>query len=154
MNIKHIKNTKASYIKVRTPKQYGFMVRQFVGASVMTSILVMPILLVVAFLTGMPIKVPTALMAIVLLTIVFALVAMIVGFILKRLYFVLDSIFKYLVLFVVSTVSAFITIGVLELGFVTYTRYVLIGRLVVSIIAGVILAIYGKYVMPKKILSE
>lgn len=150
MNNEHTNHSKAPHITVRMPKKNEFMINHFVGVTLITSLLVMPLLLILAFFMNAPIKIATALIAILLLTVVFALVAIIVGFILKRFKFRLDSLFKYLILFVVSTFGAFITIGVLELGFVTYTPSVLIGLLTVSILCGIILTISGKFGIPKE----
>ncbi len=126
------------------------MISRFVGVTVIVSLLVMSALLLVAFFMDIPIKISTAIVAILLLTLVFALVTMIVGFILKRFSFRLDSIFKYLSLFILGVVSTFIIIGVLELGFVTYTPSVLIGLVAVSMIFGIIITISGKFGIPKQ----
>lgn len=127
-----------------------FIISRFVGVTVVISPLIMSALLLIAFFMHTPIKISTAIVAILLLTLVFALIAMIVGFILKHFNFRLNSIFNYLVLFVVGFISTFITIGVLELGFVTYTPSVIIGLVAVSIISGIVITISGKFGIPKQ----
>ncbi|MGP9667884.1 MULTISPECIES: hypothetical protein, partial [unclassified Psychrobacter] len=92
----------------------------------------------------------TAVVATLLLTVVFALVAIIVGVILKRFNFRINSLFKYLILFFIGTISAFLTIGALELWFVTYTPSVLIGLSAVSIIFWIVVTISGKFSIPKE----
>lgn len=150
MNNDYPNNNKITHIEVSMPKKNEFMISHFVGITIITSLLFIPLSFAVAFFMKVPVKIHTVLAVTLLLTVVFALTAFIVGFILKRFNFRLNSVFKYLVLFIVSTVSAFITIVVLELPFVTYTLTVLLGLLVVSIGAGIILTISGKFAIPKE----
>jgi len=150
MNNEHTNTNDSPIITARMPKKNEFMIGHFVGVIMMVSMLVMSLLILVAFFMNMPIKIVTAVVATLLLTFVFALVAIIVGVILRRFNFRLNSLFKYLVLFVVGTISAFLTIGALEIWFVTYTPSVLIGLLAVSIIFGIVLTISGKFSIPKE----
>ena len=132
-------------------KNNKFTISSFVGATMLVSVLILGALLVLAFfMSAISEKMPMAIAASILLIIVLSLVAMMVGFILKRLNFTLDSLFKYFILFVVSTAVTFITIFILELKFVTYTPDVLIGLSAVSIMAGIILTISGKIAIPKQ----
>ena len=131
-------------------KSDEFTIRDFVAATVLVSLLILGALLVLVFFVYTSAKISMAIAAITLLIIVLSLVAMMVGFILKRLNFRLSSLFKYFILFVVSTAVTFITIFILELKFVTYTPTVLIGLSAVSIIAGIIFTISGKIAIPKQ----
>lgn len=150
MNNEHTNISKAPFITVRMPKKNEFMISHFVGVIMMVSMLVMSLLVLAAFFMKAPVKIFTAVVATLLLTFVFALVAIIVGVILRRFNFRLNSLFKYLVLFVVGTISAFLTIGALELWFVTYTPSVLIGLSAVSIIFWIVVTISGKFSIPKE----